>query len=81
MPVTRPTQFCWGGAGEWGRAEREGHDSCLRFPLACSLPGCSEVAPPAENNQRQSAGKALLATGWRLSLLPEGSRCSETSSC
>lgn len=68
--------------GRGGRTGKgcEGGTRLVSASHFCSLPGCSEAAPPAEN-QRESAGKALLATGWGLSLLPEGSRCSEASSC
>lgn len=64
-PVRRTTQFCW------GEGEGEGHDSCLRLPLPCGLPGCSEAAPQLRTTSGESAGKALPTAGRGLSLLPE----------
>lgn len=57
------------GRGRTGKGCVGGTRLLSPLPASCSLPGCSEW--PLQLRTSRSAGKALLATGWGLSLLPK----------
>lgn len=66
MPVRRTTRFCWGG----GEGEDTTPASAPHFPAV--FLAVQRRPLQLRTTIGESAGKALLAARWGLSLLPEG---------